>query len=105
MNPTDERWYFTMNLTESNGVGITVLTLTFVTYDQEDHYVYTQMYDSEEIQALWEYDYVSGNSTISWEIEHYYYENKPHYINLMVTGTDDHGHTMEETIRVDFYVE
>jgi hypothetical protein len=95
----DGRWYFTMNISESNGVGVTVTSLTFTGYNQEDELTGTTILDAEEFFDWFETDYVSAFSTIQTGIS---YSGTSVYSIARIAGIDDNGNPVEATVRIDY---
>jgi len=95
----DGKWYFTMDISESNGVGVTVTSLTFTGFNQEDELTGTQILDAEEFYDWFETDYISAFSTVQTEIS---YSGTSVYSIVRVAGIDDNGNPVEATVRIDY---
>jgi hypothetical protein len=95
----DGKWHYTMNISESNGVGVTVTSLTFTGYNQEDELTYIQILDAEEFFEWFETDYVPAFSTIQNNINH---SGTSVYSIVRVAGIDDNDNPVEATIRIDY---
>ena len=99
---TDGKRYYTMNITESNGVGVTINELTFNYYNQDDEFISTSSFDSETFLEWFETDYVLGYSTIKNNLGHIHDTTESHYAIITVTGADDNGNSGEATTRIDY---
>lgn len=95
----DGKWHYTMDISESNGVGVTVTSLTFTGYNQEDELTGTTILDAEEFFDWFETDYVSAFSTIQNGIVH---SGTSLYSIVRVAGIDDNGNPVEATVRIDY---
>ena len=95
----DGKWHFTMDISESNGVGVTVTSLSFTGFNQENELTGTQILDAEEFFDWFETDYVSAFSTIQTEIR---YSGTSVYSVARVAGIDDNGNPVEATVRIDY---
>jgi hypothetical protein len=95
----DGRWYFTMNISESNGVGVTVTSLTFTYYTQENQLIGTESFDAETFFGWFETDYIPAFSTIQ-SVSNYL--GTPGYSIATVAGVDDNDNPVEATVRIDY---
>jgi len=95
----DGKWHYTMYINESNGVGVTVSSLTFTSYSQEDELIETQILDTVVFFDWFETDYVPAFSTIHNGIVH---SGISVYTFIKVTGIDDNNNPVEATIRIDY---
>ena len=95
----DGKWHYTMYISESNGTGITVTSLTFTGYTQEDELTGTTILDAEEFFEWFETDYVPAFSTIQNNINH---SGTSVYSIVRVAGIDDNDNPVEATIRIDY---
>ena len=91
-----------MNISESNGVGVTVTSLTFTGYNQEDELTGTTILDAEEFFEWFETDYVPAFSTIQNNINH---SGTSVYSIVRFAGIDDNDNPVEATIRIDYLPE
>ena len=98
----DGKWHYTMNISESNGVGVTVTSLTFTGYNQEDELTGTTILDAEEFFEWFETDYVPAFSTIQNNINH---SGTSVYSIVRFAGIDDNDNPVEATIRIDYLPE
>jgi len=96
----DWKWHCTMTISESNGVGVTLTSIRFDSYDQAEELYYTQFLYEEDIIDWFESDYLPAFSTLSSLIFHTSTERI--YDILTVTGVDDNNNPIEATGRVDF---
>ena len=95
----DEEWSFNLILSESNGVGVTLISIRFDLYDQEEELVNTQILYEEEIIDWFESNYLPAFSTLSDWI---WYSGTGKYTIITVAGADDNDKPIEATGRVDF---
>ena len=98
-NSETGKWSFNVIFSESNGVGVTLISLRFDSYDQAEELVYTTILDEEEIIDWFESNYLPAFSALSSWIYHTW-EYK--YVIITVAGVDDNGNPIEATGRVDF---
>jgi len=98
----DGKWHYTMYISESNGVGVTVNSLSFTSYNQEDELIETQIVDAEEFFEWFETDYIPAFSTIQNGIVH---SGISVYAFVRVAGIDDNDNPVEATIRIDYLPE
>ena len=101
----DGKWHYTMDISESNGVGVTVTSLTFSYYNQEDELTGTTILDAEEFFDWFETDYVPAFSTILNGIVHSFGTPVLHYSIVRVAGIDDNDNSVQATVRIDFLPE
>lgn len=95
----DGRWYFTINISESNGVGVTVTSLTFTDYNQEDQLIGTESFDANTLFGWFGTGYIPAFSTIQTESN---YLGTPGYSIATVAGVDDNDNPVEATVRIDY---
>jgi len=98
----DEDWPCDLYLSESNGVGITLISLRFDSYDQAEELIYTQLLYEEDILDWFDSNYLPAFSSLENSI-HYYIA--PVYAILTVAGVDDNDNPIEATGRIDFLPE
>ncbi|MFH1939820.1 MAG: hypothetical protein ABIK21_06720 [bacterium] len=91
-----------MNISESNGVGVTVSNLIFNSYSQEDELEGTTFVDAEEFFEWFGTDYIPAFSTIYNAIWHTNDTPVSHYSIVSVAGIDDNGNPVEATVRIDY---
>jgi len=101
----DENWHYTMNISENNGVGVTVSNLIFNSYSQEDELEGTTFVDAEEFFEWFGTDYIPAFSTIYDGIRHTNNTPVSHYSIVSVAGIDDNGNPVEATVRIDYLPE
>ena len=99
-NSATEEWPFDVILSESNGVGVTLISLRFDSYDQAEELFYTQILYEEDITDWFESNYIPAFSAVAEWIYHTSAEIK--YDILTVTGIDDNGNPIEATGRIDY---
>ena len=98
-----ENWPFDIVLDESNGVGVTLISLRFDSYDQEEQLIDTTIWyeaDEEKITSLFGSNYLSAFSSLQGDVSH----NDPlfKYTLLTIEGVDDNNNPIEATGRADF---
>ena len=96
----DGRWYFAMSISESNGVGISIASLTFSYYDQEDQLIGTQVLGVSEFLEWFEANYIPAFSMIQCGSISNSMAVK--YAIITVEGVDDKDNPIEATERVDY---
>jgi len=99
-NSETGRWLFNVILTESNGVGVTLTSIKFDAYGQQEQFLGTIIFDEEDIIEWFESSYLPAFSALSRWFYHTEAERK--YDIFTVTGIDDNGNPIEATGRVDF---
>jgi hypothetical protein len=95
----DEVWWFNLIFSESNGVGVTLISLRFDSYDQAEELVDTQILYEEDIIDWFESNYLHAFSTLSNWIWH---TGTSKYNIITVAGVDDNDNPIVATERVDF---
>ena len=80
-------------------MGVTLISLRFDGYDQEEELVFTQFLYEEDIIEWFETDYIPAFSTIQ---EGIWFSGTAVYSILTVAGVDDNGNPIEATGRVDY---
>ena len=99
-NSATEKWSYDVTLSESNGVGVTLINLRFDGYDQEEELFFTQILYEEDIIDWFESNYLPAFSLLSSSVYHTSEEIK--YDILTVAGVDDNNNPIEATGRVDY---
>jgi len=99
-NSETGKWSFNVIFSESNGVGVTLTSIIFDAYDQQEQFLGTQILDEEDIIEWFESNYLPAFSALSSWIYHTSAEKK--YEILTVAGVDDNGNPIEATGRVDY---
>jgi hypothetical protein len=93
------RWSFNVIFSESDGVGVTLISLRFDAYDQEEQLVNTTIWYEEDITKWFDSNYLPAFSALSGWV----YYTWPHkYVILTVAGVDDNNNPIEATERLDF---
>jgi len=95
----DEGWWYYVIFSESNGVGVTLISLRFDGYNQAEELVYTNIYYEEDIIDWFESNYIPAFSTLS---EWVWHTGTNKYTILTVAGVDDNDNPVEATVRIDF---
>ena len=94
-----EKWLFNVILAESNGVGVTLTSVRFDSYDQAEQLYYTQFLYEDDIIDWFDSNYIPAFSSLQVSL---YSDTERKYDILTVTGIDDNDNPIEETERVDF---
>ena len=97
----NEGWLFLMTISESNGVGVTVSSIRFDDYNQEEELDDTDIFYEETIIDWFESDYIPAFSSIQSDILASGITAGNHTI-VTVTGVDDSNNSIEATDRIDF---
>jgi len=101
-----ENWPFDIVLDESNGIGVTISSLRWDEYNQEEQLIYTSIcYETYEegITSLFGSNYLPAFSSLQGGF-HYYIgpgDEFAKYIILTIEGVDDNDNPVEATGRVD----
>ena len=95
----DEVWWYNLILSESNGIGVTLISLRIDSYDQEDMLFSTQIVYEEDIIDWFGSNYLPAFSALSdWT----YHTGTSKYAIITVAGVDDNDNPIEATGRVDY---
>ena len=99
----NERWDLTLIFDESNGVGVTLSSLRFDDYNQEEQLFDTTIWYEEDIIYWFESNYLPAFSSLQSNI---YYtapgDESAKYTVLTIEGIDDNENLIEATGRIDF---
>ncbi len=98
----NENWSFDIVLDESNGVGVTLISIRFDIYDQAEELVNTQILYEEDIIDWFESNYLPAFSSLSSGT---WYTGTDKYAIITIAGVDDNDNPIEATGRVDFLPE
>jgi len=93
-----ENWPLDIILDESNGVGVTLTSVRFDSYDQAEELYYTQFLYEEDIIDWFESNYIPAFSILQNDIV---YGGTAKYTIVTVEGIDDNENPIEATARVD----
>jgi len=102
----NENWPLTIILEESNGVGVTISSLRWDEYNQEEQLIYTTIvYETNEegITSLFGSNYLPAFSSLQ-KLLHYNLDPEDgfaQYIILTIEGVDDNNNPVEATGRAD----
>ena len=96
----DEDWPYDLNLNESNGVGVTLISLRFDKYDQEEELFDTQLLYEEDLIDWFDSNYLPAFSSL--QVSLYHKSAKIIYEILTMAGVKDNDNSIEATGRVDF---
>jgi len=99
-NSETGEWLFNVILTESNGIGVTLISLRFDAYDQEEELFNTQILYEEDIIDWFDSNYLPAFSSLQAII--YHTSTALKYDILTVVGVDDNGNPIETTERIDY---
>ena len=99
-NSETGEWLFNVILTESNGIGVTLISLRFDAYDQEEELFNTQILYEEDIIDWFDSNYLPAFSSLQAII--YHTSTALKYDILTVVGVDDNGNPIEATERIDY---
>ena len=94
----DGKWHYTMTISESNGVGVTLASVRFDSYDQEDQLYHSQFLYEEDIIDWFESNYIPAFSMVQSGIVS---SSSRKYAIVTVEGIDDNDNTIEATARID----
>ena len=98
-NSEIEKWRCDMTISESNGVGVTLTSIRFDRYDDQDQLYGTQILYEEDIIDWFDSDYIPAFSSLQSGIVWTSYRK---YIVVTIEGIDDNNSLIEATGRVDF---
>ena len=88
-----------MYISESNGVGVTLSSLRFDDYDQEDQLYHSQLLYEEDIRDWFESNYIPAFSMLQSGVR---YSGTGKYAKITIEGVDDNENPVEATERVDY---
>jgi len=95
----DGKWHYTMTISESNGVGVTLASVRFDSYNQEDQLYHSQFLYENDIIDWFESNYIPAFSTLQTGIVG---SSSKKYIAVTIEGIDDNENPVEATGRVDY---
>jgi len=95
----DGKWYYTMTISESNGVGVTLASVRFDSYDQADQLYYTQFLYEEDIIDWFKSNYIPAFSMLQPGVQ---YSGTGKYTIITIEGVDDNENPVEAAGRVDY---
>lgn len=88
-----------MSISESNGVGVSITSLTFSDYDQEEQLIGTQVLDAPEFFEWFGSNYIPAFSMVQCGSIS---SGAFNYTIITVEGVDDKDNLIEATERMDF---
>ena len=94
----DGKWHYTMTISESNGLGVTVTSRRYDRYNQEDELYDTDIY--YDIIEVFGTNYIPAFSSIQNNFVGSNISGK--YAIVTVTGVDDNNNPVEATGRLDY---
>jgi len=95
------KWSFDIILTESNGIGVTLTSLKFDSYNQQGQLFSTQNLDEEDIIDWFDSNYLPAFSTLKAS-SIYHTSASIRYDILTVEGVDNNYHPIKATGRVNY---
>ena len=96
----DEVWWFNLIFSESNGVGVTLISIRLDSYDQAEQLFHTLFLYEEDIIYMFESNYLPAFSSL--QSDGFYSSMAPKYILLIIEGVDDNNNSIEATVRIDY---
>jgi len=93
-------WLFKLILSEIDGVGVTLTSLRFDSYNQQEQLFFVQILYEEDIIGWFGSDYLPAFSVLQAII--YHTSTTLKYDILTVAGVDDNDNPIEATGRVDY---
>ena len=95
----DGSYHCKLILAESNGVGVTLTSVRFDSYDQEEQLYYTQLLYEEDI-----IDWFGSNNIFAFSIlqSWTWWTSGRKYIAVTIEGVDDNNNPIEAAGRIDF---
>ena len=94
-----ESWLWETILTECNGVGVTLTSLTFDLYNQ-DQKVFNDIWDETWVEGLFDSSYLPAFSSLQGGLG-LNVQEATHQI-ITITGVDDNNNQIEAIGRLDF---
>jgi len=95
----DGKWNYTMTISESNGVGVTLISVRFDSYDQADQLYHSQFLYEVDIIDWFKSNYVPAFSMLQPGVVH---SGTGKYTIITIEGVDDNENPVEATGRVDY---
>jgi hypothetical protein len=95
----DGKYHYNMVISENNGVGVTLTSLRFDSYNEDEELVHSQFLYAAEIIEWFDSNYVPAFSYINSGILH---TGPAKYSLVTVEGTDHNGNPVEAVVRVDY---
>lgn len=96
----DGKWHYTMTISESNGVGVTLTSVRFDSYDQAEELYHSQFLYEEDIIDWFKSNYIPAFSTLQTGVVTSSSTKK--YVIITIEGGDDNNNPIEVTGRVDY---
>jgi hypothetical protein len=96
----DGIWRYAMTISESNGVGITLTSVRFDSYDQEDQLYYSHFLYGQDIIDWFVSDYIPAFSML--QNGNIGSSSTGKYAIITIEGVDDNNNLIEATVRVDY---
>ena len=94
----DGKWNYTMTISESNGVGVTLTSVRFDSYDQEDQLYHSQFLYEEDIIDWFESNHIPAFSMLQSGIAS---SSLRKYAIVTIEGIDDNDNPIEATATID----
>jgi len=99
-NSETEKWWYNLILSESNGIGVTLISLRLDQYNQQEQLYGTKILYEEDITNWFGSNYLPAFSALSSWV--YVTSTIRKYTILTVEGIDDNNNPIEAIGRVDF---
>ncbi|MBA7591935.1 hypothetical protein ES708_34106 [subsurface metagenome] len=98
-NSEDGGWWYYLTFDESNGIGVTLISLRFDGYSQAEELIYTNLYYEEDIIDWFGSNYIPAFSTLSEWVRH---TGTNPYTIITVRGVDDDNNRIVAIGRADY---
>ena len=95
----DGKWHYTMTISESNGVGVTLTSVRFDGYNQTEQLYQSQFLYEEDIIDWFGSNYILAFSMLQPGVQ---YSGIAKYTIIKVEGIDDNDNPIEATVRIDY---
>jgi len=95
----DEGWWYNLILSESNGIGVSLISLRYDHYNQQEQLYLTYILDEEEIIDWFGSNYLPAFSALS---DWVYHSGTSKYAIITIAGVDDNDNSIEAIGRVDY---
>jgi len=95
----DGKWHHTMTISESNGVGVTLTSVRFDSYDQAEQLFHSYFLYEADIIDWFESNYIPAFSMLQTGVA---WSSSRKYVAVTIEGVDDNNNPIEATGRIDF---
>ncbi len=98
-------WFYEIALNESNGVGVTLSTVTLDEYNEDEQLTNTSVWGEQKIIDKFGSNYLSAFSSLQGSVGYLIgpEESFAKYMIITIEGIDDNGNTIESMVQVDFF--